>query len=460
MDRNPSEINMEDESDNRYACIPKLDDYSASPTFGFVEESPSLDLPEYFQPWVELATHVEELIRNGQIRREIQQLPILDHTRLQSPQAYKAAMVCLVAITHAYVWCEGEDGIPEVLPRCIAVPFTAVADYLRIPPSLTSYGFGLINWKLQDQKGKVELDNIETLIQICGGQDESWFFCTATQVELDFAPALCSILEAQKAVIDRDVGKMIKELQTIEEAIYKMKNSLCRITDGCRPHVFYNVFRPFLAGWDAPAFKKKGLKGLIYEGVSEEPLSYTGGSAAQSSTLPCLDAALGITHQGSEAKLCKSFQQYMPKPHRDLIKAIQDGPSIKGFVHECGSLEAVESFNKCLMAVKAFRDFHIQVVTRYIVAMSQQNDVNKKYSTQHEAGTGGSGFMMFLKGLRDTTTYNLLGRDLNDNTVTTDGVTKATYGDVSKDDGWMGWKRFIGPLTICVVVALFTILIM
>nr|XP_054763707.1 indoleamine 2,3-dioxygenase 2-like [Lytechinus pictus] len=212
-------------------------------------------------------------------------------------------------------------------------------------------------------------------------------------------------------------------------------------------------------GWDPSLFKKKGLKGLIYEGVSEEPLCYTGGSAAQSSTLPCLDAALGITHQGSEAKLCKSFQQYMPKPHRDLIKAIQDGPSIKGFVHECGSSNAVEIFNKCLMAVKAFRDIHIQVVTRYIVAMSQQNDVNKKYLTQHKAGTGGSGIMTFLKELRDATTNTLMGRDLNDNTTTTDGVTKATCGDVSKDDGWMGWKRFIGSLTVCVVVALFTILI-
>eukprot|EP00057_Strongylocentrotus_purpuratus_P022249 XP_011676723.1 PREDICTED: indoleamine 2,3-dioxygenase 2 [Strongylocentrotus purpuratus] len=266
-------MSMEKNRENRYAGIPRLEDYSASPTFGFVEESPSLNLPEYSQRWVELATHTEELIRSGQIRQEVHQLPVLDHTRLDSPQAYKAAMVCLVALTQAYVWCEGEDGIPEVLPRCLAVPLAAVADYLQVPPSMHSYGFGLINWKLTDPDGKVELDNLETLVQICGGSDESWFFCTATQVELDFAPALNSMIEAQKAVVDKDVHKMIKELQTIEGAVHKMKNSFSKMIDGCRPHVFYNVFRPFLAGWDAPAFKKKGLKGLIYEGVSEEPLS-------------------------------------------------------------------------------------------------------------------------------------------------------------------------------------------
>ena len=42
------------------------------------------------------------------------QLPLLDHNRLGDLGEWRAALMFLTAITYAYVWCEGEDGIPEV----------------------------------------------------------------------------------------------------------------------------------------------------------------------------------------------------------------------------------------------------------------------------------------------------------------------------------------------------------
>jgi hypothetical protein len=49
--------------------------------------------------------------------------------------------------------------------------------------------------------------------------------------------------------------------------------------------------------------------GLIYEGVSTEPLKYSGGSAAQSSVLHAFDELLGIHHTKESGKpdICSFF---------------------------------------------------------------------------------------------------------------------------------------------------------
>lgn len=43
-------------------------------------------------------------------------------------------------------------------------------------------------------------------------------------------------------------------------------------------------------------------EGLVYEGVQEKAMEYSGGSAAQSSTLHCFDELMGVRHEGDSGK--------------------------------------------------------------------------------------------------------------------------------------------------------------
>lgn len=43
-------------------------------------------------------------------------------------------------------------------------------------------------------------------------------------------------------------------------------------------------------------------EGLVYQGVQEKPMEFSGGSAAQSSILHCFDELLGVQHKGDSGK--------------------------------------------------------------------------------------------------------------------------------------------------------------
>ncbi len=43
-------------------------------------------------------------------------------------------------------------------------------------------------------------------------------------------------------------------------------------------------------------------EGLVYEGVQEKPMEFSGGSAAQSSILHCFDELLGVQREGNSGK--------------------------------------------------------------------------------------------------------------------------------------------------------------
>ncbi|XP_072043594.1 indoleamine 2,3-dioxygenase 2-like [Amphiura filiformis] len=388
--------------------IPRLCDYDVSGKYGFMVDDPLTDLPPYFSPWMKIANNLQSLVKNDRLREAVHQMPLLDYTRLEGVKEWRLAHVVLSFISSGYVWVKGEEHIPKVLPRNLAIPYAGISDYLGMTPSFTHSSSVLANWKLIDPSKPAELDNMDTIIKVAGGWDESWFFMVAGAVEIDCAEGLKAILNAQQAVAGCQVERLKKSLREMETSLQKMKRTLARMHERCDPDAFYNGFRPFLAGWDGAAFRNKGYNGLIYEGVNDEPMQYVGGSAAQSTSVPAFDAALSVEHTPEEDKLRAHFREYMPPAHRAFVDAITNGPSIRTFVQNFEDDVLEEAYNQCLDALKQFRTQHIQIVTRYIVIMANRKDSNKKFANQGKAGTGGTGFMKFLKNLRDATTETTL----------------------------------------------------
>ena len=214
---------------------------------------------------------------------------------------------------------------------------------------------------------------------------------------------------------------------------------------------------------------------------------YPGGSAAQSALIHALDVFMGVQHfptaatpsqkssnidltnnqsnneseedvmnkkekEGKRINFLKDMRYHMPREFRRFLRDLENAPQLSAFLAaaksqfvasnstnpsteendqvENAKLEraidgAVEMFNKCVDAMKRFRDLHIQIVTRYIVVQARRAQAAEQEDTQplhpsaspsnrkeeltslslknENRGTGGTDLMPFLKQSRDET---------------------------------------------------------
>lgn len=210
--------------------------------------------------------------------------------------------------------------------------------------------------------------------------------------------------------------------------------------------------------------------GLLYEGVSNEPILLSGGSAAQSSAIQCFDALLCIQHEeetGKDAfssafdpirsftwtkhticavnwllwqtvfpeRLLFSFfhsvfpvlfidspylgayltrmRDYMPPAHRQLIETLSVLPSLRDFILSRSSSDLCQAYNSCVSALVDLRSYHLNTVTKYIIvpgnnARTTGCPFRGVGTALNATGTGGSNLMVFLKSVRNTTQNALI----------------------------------------------------
>ncbi|XP_010615443.1 indoleamine 2,3-dioxygenase 2 isoform X1 [Fukomys damarensis] len=362
--------------------------YHISEEFGFLLPNPLKELPEYYQPWVEIANKLPYLIERHQLRARVNQMPLLSCSLLHGHHQLRLAHLVLSAVTMGYVWQEGErqpaepplcacavwkssssfpaqrillhstsgcswEAAQQVLPRNLAVPMVGVSGSLGLPPILAHSGLVLANWTKKDPKGPLEISNLETIVSLPGGESLRGFVLVTVLVEKAAVPG-----------IKPNEDTLLKALQRLRLSIQDITRTLGQMHDYVDPDIFYAVIRIFLSGWSGNPVMPGGL---VYEGASTEPLKYAGGSAAQSTVFHAFDAFLGVRHSEESADFLYRMRDYMPPSHKAFIEEIHSGPSLRDHVRAPGHARCLQAYNLCLEALVELRSYHITMVTKYLI---------------------------------------------------------------------------------------------
>ncbi|XP_070760926.1 indoleamine 2,3-dioxygenase 1 [Enoplosus armatus] len=390
-----------------------LDSYHVSEELGFILPDPLEELPPYYQPWMDIALRVPELVHSHELRFYINKMPLLSSQFLQKHRELRLAHLALSVMTMGYVWQEGENNTVEMLPRNLAVPYWEVSQRLGLPPILTHADAVLANWRKKDPEGPFDMENLELLVSLPGGDSVRGFFMVTLLVELAAVPALRNIPTVINGARCGDTEAVARALEDISQSLQDMIDALRLMQEYVEPSVFYGIMRIYLSGWkDNPSMPK----GLVYEGVQTEPMEYSGGSAAQSSLLHCFDELLGVKHEAKSGSFLTRMRDYLPPAHKQLIQDISLEPSLKSFVQQQASERLNQAFQHCVTKLLAFRSYHISVVSRFITVPaararqlrnkgqdSEGETISRAPTALEKRGTGGSGIMTFLKTVRDQT---------------------------------------------------------
>jgi len=380
--------------------LSQLECYDVDAERGFLPRPDPLDcLPKEFDAWEKIGPELPKLMMTGKLRSSIKQLPRLDAARLGNDREVKRAMVILSYLGHAYVW--GEREAADSIPPSLAVPWHLVGRMLGRPPVLSYASYALDNWRRVDSERPIEVGNIVLLQNFLGGQDEEWFVLIHVAIEAAAAPALAAIVAAQRAVAKQELEEVADQLSIIAKSIEAMNRILWRMPERCDPYIYFHRVRPYIHGWaNQPCLPS----GIVYEGVEEyagKRQTFRGETGAQSSIIPALDAALGITH--AEDMLCSylnEMRDYMPPKHRGFIEAVESGPSVREYVlrHSQAHPTLRDLYNAVIDGVGSFRSTHLEYAHSYINKQSRGDARNP-----NSIGTGGTPFMPYLTKHRNET---------------------------------------------------------
>ncbi|XP_028279278.1 indoleamine 2,3-dioxygenase 2-like isoform X2 [Parambassis ranga] len=337
-------------------------------------------------------------------------MPVLSPHLLSNHRELRLAHLALGFISMGYVWQEGQHAPAQSLPKALAWPYWLVSRRLGLPPILTYADCVLANWKLKDPRGKMEVGNVDVIFSFPGAESCRGFFIVSLLVEMAASSGITGALQVMHAMKVSDLIGIQKGLISVTQSLKKMRENFTLMHNHVEPDTFHGTVRTFVSGWrDNPAIPR----GLLYEGVSNEPIFLSGGSAAQSSAIQCFDTLLGVQHDNESGAFLTRMRDYMPPAHRQLIETLSVCPSLREFILSSSSTDLRQAYNSCVSALVDLRNYHLSAVAKYIIvpggyARSMGCPLRGVDTALNSIGTSGTKHMVFLKSVRDTTQKALI----------------------------------------------------
>ena len=274
----------------------------------------------------------------------------------------------------------------KVLPSQISEPFVLVSKKLDVYPFLDyHYAYSLGNYvKIEDSKG-YEWENLAMAAKFSGMDDERGFIMLHVDIN-QYSPQLVgSILDFINAKDNHEVN------QSLNNCLSSMKsiNERRQIMWEASRWKHYNDFRVFIMG--IKGNDEIFGDGVIYEGVSKEPVQYRGQTGAQDNIIPTADIFTGVINYYPSNDLTKyllDLRSYRPICIQNFLSDLKDEmkenrlfSSIKKTNNEEGLCILIQILDE----IYYFRNGHWQFVQKYIMA-----------NTKYAKATGGTPIISWI----------------------------------------------------------------
>lgn len=340
----------------------------------------------YLRTLDRLAASLPDRLDEGSIREAVQAIDPPSEAVVHQLDEPGAIRLCQLAGFLASGYVHQIDSTPvERLPSGVAMPLYHTSVRFGRKPILSYDLLCLHNFRRVDPSEPLEVENIRALTRFTDLPDEDWFVAIHVAIEAAAGQALIACAGAQRGVIENDSDAVEHALDTIGDSLDRQTEIMRRMTEGNAPEAFVSGFRPYYAGFD----------GIVFEGVDAlrgAPQVLRGGSGAQSSAVPSIDAALGVDHaETALVDKLHDMRSYMPNWHREVIHTFEIGPDVRSYVADHGSTSLREGYNRCVRGLSAFREVHFKQVAQYVAEMGETT------------GTGGTDYMSFLPKMKHET---------------------------------------------------------
>jgi len=274
----------------------------------------------------------------------------------------------------------------RVLPSQISEPFVLVSKKLDVYPFLDyHYAYSLGNYvKIDDSKG-YEWENLAMAAKFSGMDDERGFIMLHVDINQHSPQLVGSILDFINAKDNHGVNKSLNNCLSSMKNINERRQIMWEASRWKH----YNDFRVFIMG--IKGNDEIFGDGVIYEGVSEEPVQYRGQTGAQDNIIPTADIFTGVIDYYPSNDLTKyllDLRSYRPKCIQNFLSDLKDEMKENRLFNSIKKSENEEGL--CLLIqildeIYYFRNGHWQFVQKYIMA-----------NTKYAKATGGTPIISWI----------------------------------------------------------------